>query len=690
MCSIPNPARWLINVRSCSASDKFDITIAGEINLDLILYGLPRNLPLERELLATGFEATLGSSSAILAHNLAVLGAKVGFITRAGTDAFGNLALDRLRASGVDTCRTSYDTARTTGITVILHHGDERRILTWPGTMSEMRLRDLDEDYLACSRHFHVSSLFLQRSLAPDLPSLFRRLKKAGLTLSLDTNDDPDGRWTGVLDELLDLVDILLPNEAEACRIAQRKTLEEALSVLAQRVPCVAVKCGRRGCVLQSAGKRFEAPAVPVAVVDTIGAGDSFNAGFLFAWLQGLAPDICAKAGNIAAALSTLRPGGTEAFRDKELAAAFLREHRFPASAKVLADNSSADPPRDPFVALVTARAQVDLPLGRFQPLSTLVTPVHLIDKPRFPAIDYHNHLDSLAPSHVLQVMNACGIERIVNITMKTGDEALRIIDRFRAADPERFATIAWMDWTGIDNPAFAEKTCAWLERAVERGARGIKFWKDLGLTVRDGNNRLLRIDDERLAPIFDRAAALRIPVMFHTADPVAFFLPIDERNERYEELAAHPDWSFYPSEYTREDLLQQRDRVIARHPATTFVAAHVAESSENLDRVARLLDSCPNVFIDISARASELGRQPYRAREFFLRYSDRIVFGTDLLPDEKMYRLYFRFLETDDEYFEYPSHASRQGRWNIYGLKLPDDVLRRVYRENALRLLEL
>ena len=167
-------------------------------------------------------------------------------------------------------------------------------------------------------------------------------------------------------------------------------------------------------------------------------------------------------------------------------------------------------------------------------------------------------------------------------------------------------------------------------------------------------------------------------------------FCPSIRFNERYEELAAHPDWSFCGAEYSKGQLLEQRDRVIARHPATTFVCAHVAESSENLARVTQLLDSWPNVYVDISARAAELGRQPYRAREFFLRYSDRIVFGTDLLPEERMYRLYFRFLETADEYFEYPSHASRQGRWNIYGLYLPDEVLRRVYRENALRLLHL
>lgn len=348
----------------------------------------------------------------------------------------------------------------------------------------------------------------------------------------------------------------------------------------------------------------------------------------------------------------------------------------------------SAD--NDKFVAMVSAKAQVRLPLSEFQPKSSLVTPEHEIAQARYPTIDYHNHIDALDPADVLRTLDACGVEQIVNITMKTGDEALSILEKFRRADPHRFATIGWMDWTGVDRPDFVVRTCEWLERLAERGAKGIKFWKDLGLSIRDAENRLLRIDDERLAPLFEKAAELRMPVMFHTADPDAFFQPVDAGNERYEELAAHPEWSFSGSQYSKQDLLDQRDRVIARHPKTTFVAAHVAESSENLARVTKLLSDYPNVFVDISARASELGRQPYRAREFFLRFADRILFGTDLLPEEKMYRLYFRFLETADEYFEYPSHASRQGRWNIYGLYLPDEVLRKIYRENALRLLRL
>lgn len=348
----------------------------------------------------------------------------------------------------------------------------------------------------------------------------------------------------------------------------------------------------------------------------------------------------------------------------------------------------SETPEQDKFLAMVTAKAEVDLPLGSFQPRSMLRTVDHTPRQSKFPCIDFHNHLDAQEPEDVLRIMDACGVEQVVNITMQTGDEALRMAEKFDRAAPSRFATIAWMDWSGVDRPGFIALTQERLQRMADRGAVGVKFWKDLGLSVRDASGRLLRIDDERLAPIFERAGELGLAVMFHTADPDAFFLPIDSCNERYEELAAHPEWGFSKVEYAKDELLRQRDRVFARHPKTNFVAAHVAESGENLARVRDMLEAHPNVSIDISARASELGRQPYAARQLFLDFSDRILFGTDLVPEIAMYRGYFRFLETADEYFEYPSHASRQGRWNIYGLYLPDDVLRKVYRENAERLL--
>jgi sugar/nucleoside kinase (ribokinase family) len=304
---------------------RFDVTIAGEINLDLILYGLPETMPLERELLASDFRLTLGSSSAILAHNLAALGTSVGFITRLGDDSLGKIALERLAEKGVDLAQVKRVSGGTsTGVTILLTHGGTRHILTYPGTMFEMAAADLDMAYLASGRHFHLSSLFLHKALQPDLPRICRELKSAGLTLSLDTNDDPEDRWEGGLDELLGIVDVFLPNEDEACRITGKSDAESAIDALAMRVPLVAVKCGKRGSLVREGSRFWSVPTEPVTPVDTIGAGDSFNAGFLAAYLRGEAPDACAAFGNRTAALSTLRPGGTESFRDAGLLRDFL------------------------------------------------------------------------------------------------------------------------------------------------------------------------------------------------------------------------------------------------------------------------------------------------------------------------------------------------------------------------------
>ncbi len=306
----------------------FAIAIAGEINLDLILYGLPANMPTERELLATGFTTTLGSSSAILAHNMAIMGVPVAFTTRVGQDHFGEQALAQLQESGADLTHVLYSERGTgTGVTVLLPHGRERHILTYLGTMAELTCADLDLDYLASARHFHLSSLFLQTGLHPGLYDLLSELKARGLSISFDPNDDPSGEWGGVLNDVLPLVDILLPNEGEIMRMTRTDSLESALKKMSAHVPLIAVKCGARGAVVHERGHTMSAPPITVDAVDTIGAGDSFNAGFLTAYLEGRPADICAQAGNVTGALSTLRPGGTEAFRDVELRLNFLHDH---------------------------------------------------------------------------------------------------------------------------------------------------------------------------------------------------------------------------------------------------------------------------------------------------------------------------------------------------------------------------
>ncbi len=307
---------------------RFDIAVAGEINLDLILYGLPEQLSTERELLADRSMLTLGSSSAIFAHNLAIIGARVGFITRVGADPLGQIALARLKEAGVDLRRVVHAKGPTvTGLTVILPHAQARHILTYPGTMFEMTYKDLDLKYLASARHFHMASLFLHRGLGERIPELFRRMKKAGLTTSLDTNDDPDDRWNGVLQETLKYVDILLPNEREACRIAGVDDFETAVRSLAERVPLVVAKRGPKGAMAIAQGKCVQAPPLEVTAVDPVGAGDSFDAGFLYQYLRSADLATCLAWGNVAAAFSMTEPGGTEAFRNRREWHKFVRQH---------------------------------------------------------------------------------------------------------------------------------------------------------------------------------------------------------------------------------------------------------------------------------------------------------------------------------------------------------------------------
>lgn len=305
----------------------FDITIAGEINLDLILYGLPAELPLEQELLANELEVTLGSSSAITAHNLAALGSNVGFITRVGADQLGAIALDRLRAVGVDLARITHSSGSQTGLTVLLTHEGPRHILTYPGCMAEMSLAHLDLDFLKSARHFHLSSYFLHRALLPDIPALFKELKQAGLTISLDTNDDPANQWGDGIDRVFPYVDVLMPNEREACKLAGTENFEDAVETLLESIPLLVVKRGGHGATAYTATEQISVAAIPVEVIDPVGAGDSFNAGFLHKWMQEKPLAECLAYGNLAAACSTTKPGGTEAFRDESYWKNFFSAH---------------------------------------------------------------------------------------------------------------------------------------------------------------------------------------------------------------------------------------------------------------------------------------------------------------------------------------------------------------------------
>jgi sugar/nucleoside kinase (ribokinase family) len=306
---------------------RLDVCVVGEINPDLILYGLPRNFEPERESLIRGFRLTLGSSSAIFAHNLSVLGARVGIVAKIGADALGQMALGWLSGGGVDVKHVRQGTGGATGLTVILAHASERFILTYPGTMFELCYEDLDLDYVFSARHLHISSYFLQKALRPKIADLFSEAQRKGLTTSLDTNDDPEDLWADDLRRVLGHVDILLPNEREAKRIAQTDDLTAAITLLSERVGIVAVKLGSKGAIARKGTEEWRGSPIPVNAVDAVGAGDSFDAGFIHRFLQGASVEQCLAYANVAGAYSTTRDGGTEAYREPDELVRFFREH---------------------------------------------------------------------------------------------------------------------------------------------------------------------------------------------------------------------------------------------------------------------------------------------------------------------------------------------------------------------------
>jgi sugar/nucleoside kinase (ribokinase family) len=307
---------------------KFDVAVVGELNLDIILSGLPHTLQLDREHLASGLKITLGSSSAIFAHNLALLGNKVSFSSTIGDDAFGELCLQRLGESGTDLSGVVRHATQQTGLTVILAQDVQRYILTYPGTMSAMRYEDLNLEYVCHAKHFHLSSYFLQRALRSKMVELFQHVKQRGLTTSLDTNDDPEEQWSEDIFPLLAYVDVLLPNEREACKLSRAQTVEAAAKSLSDAVPLVVIKRGSEGALARRGSELFSAPPLASAFVDAVGAGDSFDAGFIHQYIRGAKIEDCLKFGNIAGALSVTRAGGTEAFRDKSHRERFLSLHR--------------------------------------------------------------------------------------------------------------------------------------------------------------------------------------------------------------------------------------------------------------------------------------------------------------------------------------------------------------------------
>jgi predicted TIM-barrel fold metal-dependent hydrolase len=342
-----------------------------------------------------------------------------------------------------------------------------------------------------------------------------------------------------------------------------------------------------------------------------------------------------------------------------------------------------------------------DLKLHDYLPRPALRVAEHPVERATHAAVDAHNHLgrwltaggDWVVPdvSRLLADMDVANVRAIVNLDGRWGDELEANLERYDRRHPGRFVTFCHLDWSETAAQGFGERLAQGLRRSLAAGARGLKVWKDLGLSLTDERDALLLPDDERLAPVWQVAAEEGAPVLIHTADPRAFFTPLDAANERLEELLVNPDWSFArlgTGHYER--LLETLEGLVAANPATTFIAAHLAGAAEDLDTVERWLDAYPNLYVDIAARIAELGRQPRRARRLIVRHAERVLFGTDAFPPSREeYAIHFRFLETEDEYFPYSrDEPPPQGRWRISGLGLPGDVLDLVYAGNAARLI--
>ena len=361
--------------------------------------------------------------------------------------------------------------------------------------------------------------------------------------------------------------------------------------------------------------------------------------------------------------------------------------------------------------------------LSEFQPKSMLQVPETKIERAKFPVIDVHTHMTFAAvntngvpmsekmkflaePADILAVMDRRNIHTLVDLTGGFGQGLVDTVQKYHVPHPDRFIIFTEPWYPKSNQPGYAQFQADAIEKAHKAGARGLKILKTLGLYLRENvtSGPLVKIDDKRFDPMWEACGSLGMPVLIHTADPDAFFLPTNRFNERYEELNHHPDWSFYGKDYpSKRELLEARNRVFARHPRTQFVGLHIANHPEHLAGVAELLDRLPNLHVETAARINELGRQPRNSRKFFDRYQDRIMFGTDAVPPpygnvtpqqifgDKLYQIYCRFLETEDEYFDYaPAPTPPQGRWEISGIGLPDNILRKVYHENAARLLKI
>jgi uncharacterized protein len=343
-----------------------------------------------------------------------------------------------------------------------------------------------------------------------------------------------------------------------------------------------------------------------------------------------------------------------------------------------------------------------DLRLSKFQPRSTLMVERKEVPRAMYPAVDVHFHLESLpsnvTPERLIRGMDATNVAKLINMG-GTKQDFERFATTFHARYPDRFVMFMKPDFDAIAKDGGVAENVRWIDDAARMGAVGIgEINKSLGTAFVDPEGKLLEIDDPRLDPIWDEAGRLGMPVLIHVGDPPAFFQPVDEHNERYEELSEFPEWSRAgPGVPTFQHLMEARERLVARHPGTIFIGAHIGSNEDDLAYAGQLLDRYPNYYVDMAARVAGLGRQPYTARRFLIKYQDRVLFATDGgegMADsdpgwtpERFFRSHFEFLETANEFIEYPQWPQSQGRWRVYGVDLPPEVLQKIYTANIERL---
>lgn len=324
-----------------------------------------------------------------------------------------------------------------------------------------------------------------------------------------------------------------------------------------------------------------------------------------------------------------------------------------------------------------------------YNPPSSLIVPEHIIKRAKFPFIDVHNHQNDMPKqdlSVLLREMDSLNMRVMVNLSGRGGEHLIGAVSNAKKVTPNRLIVFTNVNFTGAGTSGWSQKAVKQLEADVKAGAKGLKIFKNLGFSSKDNAGKIIQVDDSRLDPIWLKCSELGIPVLIHTADPKQFWQEPGPNNERWLELLTQPGRKQDdPNAFSWKELIQQQHNLIKKHPNTTFIAAHFGWYGNDLDLLGKLLDNNANMNVEFGAIIAELGRQPRRARQFFEKYQDRILFGKDSwVPSE--YATYFRVLETDDEYFPY--HKKYHAYWKIYGMGLSDNILKKVYYKNALRII--